>query len=87
MARLPLDLPPDVARAFMDDLKAYVAATTGLAKDEIAARQLRALREYLRPSDGRLRVAEVRALFEELKAQAEAAATPSKETRRRPSKR
>jgi hypothetical protein len=64
MARLPLDLPPEVALAFMEDLKAYVAASTGLAKDEIAARQLRTLREYLRPSDGRLRLTEVRALFE-----------------------
>jgi hypothetical protein len=32
MARRPLDLPPEVARAFMADLAAYAAATTGLAK-------------------------------------------------------
>ncbi|CAL77435.1 hypothetical protein BRADO3658 [Bradyrhizobium sp. ORS 278] len=64
MARRPLDLPPKVAREFLADLKAYRAATTGLAKDEIAARQGRALREYLRPSDGRLRLTDVRNLMD-----------------------
>jgi hypothetical protein len=45
-------------------MEAYFAATTGFAKEEIAARQLRSLREYLRPSDGKLRVNDVRELFE-----------------------
>ncbi|MGJ5036614.1 hypothetical protein ACQR13_21110 [Bradyrhizobium sp. HKCCYLRH3059] len=66
MPRPPLDLPPKVARAFMADLKAYIAATTALAKEEIAARQLRALREYLRPSDGKLRLTDVRALMDSM---------------------
>jgi hypothetical protein len=69
MARPPLDLPADVAQAFMRDLEAYVAASTGLAKDEIAARQLRALREHLRPSDGRLRLTDVRRLMDTMAAQ------------------
>jgi len=64
MARRPIELPPEVARAFMADLAAYAAAPTGLKKDEIAARQLRVLREYLRPSDGRLRLTEVRKLMD-----------------------
>ncbi|MGJ5163135.1 hypothetical protein [Bradyrhizobium sp. HKCCYLR1051] len=64
MPRPPLELPPKVARDFMADLEAYAAATTGLAKDEIAARQLRVLREYLRPSDGRLRLTDVRKLMD-----------------------
>lgn len=64
MPRPLLELPPKVARDFMADLKAYCAATNGLAKDAIAARQLRALREYLRPSDGRLRLTDVRKLMD-----------------------
>ncbi len=64
MPRRPIELPPEVARKFMADLAAYVAAQTGLEKDEIAARQLRILREHLRPSDGRLRLTEVRKLMD-----------------------
>lgn len=72
MPRSPLDLPPDVACAFMADLDAYFAAETGFDKDAIAARQLRVLRDYLRPSDGKLRTTDVRALFEALRQEAEA---------------
>ncbi|WP_315804016.1 hypothetical protein [Bradyrhizobium sp. SZCCHNS3002] len=64
MARPPLQLPPKVARDFMADLAAYRAAATSLEKEEIAARQLRALREYLRPSDGRLKLPDVRKLMD-----------------------
>ncbi|MGJ5149899.1 hypothetical protein [Bradyrhizobium sp. HKCCYLR1023] len=64
MARPPLELPPAVARAFMADLAAYRAAATGFDKDAIAARQLRALREHLRPSDGKLKLPDVRKLMD-----------------------
>ncbi|XUM21087.1 hypothetical protein ACRAVF_27375 [Bradyrhizobium oligotrophicum S58] len=64
MARRPIELPPEVAHEFMADLAAYVAAQTGLDKDAIAARQLRILREHLRPSDGRLRLTDVRRLMD-----------------------
>lgn len=81
MARRPLELPPEVARAFMADLEAYVAASPGLEKDAIAARQLRVLREYLRPSDGKLRTTDVRALFEAILAEREI--TPVRKRRAR----
>ncbi|MGJ4893803.1 hypothetical protein ACQR10_04705 [Bradyrhizobium sp. HKCCYLRH2060] len=64
MPRRPIELPPKVAREFMADLEAYRAASPGLAKDEIAARQCRALREYLRPSDGKLKLPDVRKLMD-----------------------
>ncbi|WP_257164712.1 hypothetical protein [Bradyrhizobium sp. SRS-191] len=64
MARKPLELPTAIAQAFMADLEAYKAAGPGLPKDEIAARQCRALREYLRPSDGRLTMVDVRKLMD-----------------------
>ncbi len=61
MVRRPIDLPPAAARTFMEDLQAYLNASTGLEKDAIAARQLRTLREFV---PGRLRLMEVRELFE-----------------------
>lgn len=60
MARRPLELPPAVARAFVADMEAYVAAPTGLDKDAIAARQLRSLREHV---PGKLRLTDVIELF------------------------
>ncbi|UFZ06591.1 hypothetical protein LQG66_09955 [Bradyrhizobium ontarionense] len=50
----------------MDDLEAYRAARTGLDKDAIAVRQLRALREYIPESHGKLRLTDVRTLFESM---------------------
>ncbi|WP_316189490.1 hypothetical protein [Bradyrhizobium sp. SZCCHNRI2013] len=55
---------PEFAHEFTHDLEAYIAARTGQAKDAIAVRQLRALREYLRPSDGTLRLTDVRKLMD-----------------------
>ncbi|WP_316172387.1 hypothetical protein [Bradyrhizobium sp. SZCCHNRI2049] len=87
MARPPLDLPPAVARAFMADLAAYRAAATGFDKDAIAARQLRALREHLRPSDGRLRLTDVRELFEAMREHANMTTPARRASTRRSSKR
>jgi hypothetical protein len=45
IARKPLDLPPAVARAFVDDMRAYFAEENPIKREGIAVRQLRALRE------------------------------------------
>jgi hypothetical protein len=66
MPRKELELPPAVVRAFVKDMHAFFAATTGLERDEIAARQLHALREHLRPGE-KLRLADVHEMFEQLK--------------------
>jgi hypothetical protein len=57
-----IDLPPDVARAFLADMRAYFAETSQIKRDEIAARQRAILAEYVR---GRLRVADVKEMFEQ----------------------
>jgi hypothetical protein len=44
MPRKPLELPPEVAEAFVADMRAFFAETSSIKKDEIAARQLHALR-------------------------------------------
>ncbi|WP_316184766.1 hypothetical protein [Bradyrhizobium sp. SZCCHNRI1003] len=67
--RKPLELPPEVAKAFLTDMEAFYAAPDWLAKDEIAARQLRVLREYLRPSDRKLGLTEVKELFAQMRDQ------------------
>jgi DNA topoisomerase IB len=69
MPRKPLDLPPAAARAFVKDMRAFHAAATGFEKDEIAARQLHALREQQRPGE-KLRLIDVHEMFQEMKDQA-----------------
>ena len=56
MPRKQLEVPPAAARSFVKDLRAVFAAKTGFERDEIAARQLHALREHLEPRDKRLRL-------------------------------
>ena len=62
MPRKPLEIPPAAARAFAKDMRAFHAAKTGFDKDEIAARQLHALREHLRPGE-KIRLTDVHELF------------------------
>ena len=38
MPRKPIELPPEVARAFVRDMRAFHAAKDSLKKDEIAAK-------------------------------------------------
>jgi hypothetical protein len=47
----PLDLPMEVAKAFVKDMRAYFAEPNAIKRDEIAARQLHALRGYQGPRE------------------------------------
>jgi hypothetical protein len=67
MARLPLDLPLNVAMAFVKDMRAFHAEPNAIKRDEIAARQLHALRGFRRPRDKKLRVHDVKEMFEAMK--------------------
>jgi hypothetical protein len=42
-----LDLPPEIGRAFVRDMRRYFAERNGHKRDEIAARQLYVLGAYL----------------------------------------
>jgi hypothetical protein len=59
----PLDLPPDVAEAFAADMREFLVEKSLRRRDEIAARQLRALRKHVQ---GRLSPADVKAMFHQL---------------------
>jgi hypothetical protein len=64
--RTPLEISPAVARQFMADLRAYCAEDDAVKRDEIAGRQLRALRQYQGPGE-KFRLADVKRLFELMK--------------------
>lgn len=67
MTRKPIELPTAAGQRFIADMHAYFAAGTELERDEIAARQLHQLGKHLRPGDKRLRLSEVRKMFELLR--------------------
>jgi hypothetical protein len=65
----PLDLPPAVTRAFMADMKAFHAEKNAIVRDEIAARQMAALRRYQGRREKPLRLTDIRQMFEEMRNQ------------------
>jgi hypothetical protein len=70
MPRRELELPPEVAKAFVRDMRAFYAEKGAVKRDEIAIRQLVILNEYLGRRDQPLRVTDVKEMFEQLKDQA-----------------
>ncbi len=69
MPSKPIELPPNVARAFVRDMKAYFAETNLIKRDEIAIRQLVALNEYLGRRERPLRVIDVKEMFLQMRDQ------------------
>jgi hypothetical protein len=67
MIRKPLDLPPAVGRAFVDDMWAYFAESDSIKRDLIAVRQLQALKELQAPRDKKLRLSDVKEMFLQMK--------------------
>ena len=66
MPRKPIEIPPTAARAFVKGMKAFHRAKTGFEMDEIAVRQLHALREHL-PRGAKLRLTDVHKMFVAMK--------------------
>src|SRR5271156_5069343 len=63
----PLDLPMQVAKQFVKDMRAFHAEPNAIKRDEIAARQLHALRKYQGPRERKLRLSDVTKMFLEMK--------------------
>jgi hypothetical protein len=61
--RAPLELPPEVAKDFVDDMRAFFAEPDGHERNAIAVRQLRALNEYRGPRERRLQLDDIKELF------------------------
>ena len=68
MPRKPIELPPEIARAFVRDMHAFFAVGgTGIKADEIAIRQLVILNEYLGRREKPLRVIDVKEMFVQMR--------------------
>ena len=67
MPREQLELPPQVAKAFVKDMRAYFKANDQNKRDEIAARQRSALSEFQGPHDKKLRLTDVIKMFHEMR--------------------
>jgi hypothetical protein len=61
MPSKPIELPPEVAKAFVRDMRAFFAVGgTGVKADAIAAQQLHALKEHYK---GKLKLTDVKEMF------------------------
>jgi hypothetical protein len=65
--KLNMNLPPEVARRFVEDMEEYFAEPNPLKRDGIALCQLHALREHRRPRDSRLSLSDVKELFRQMR--------------------
>jgi hypothetical protein len=63
----PIEFPPKVAKAFVQDMRAFFATTSSLEQNEIAARQVWALNNVRRPRDKLLRITDVKRMFHEMR--------------------
>jgi hypothetical protein len=64
--RLAIEIPPAAAHRFVADMQAYHAEPNGHKRDEIAARQLHVLREFQPSRAPKLRLADIKELFERM---------------------
>jgi hypothetical protein len=63
----PKTLPPEVARGFVKDMRAFFAEEDATRRDAIAVRQLHALKEHHGPREKPLRLSDVKQMFHEMK--------------------
>jgi hypothetical protein len=63
MPRKPIEPPPDIARDFVRDMRAFHAEKSPLKRDEIAARQTHVLRQYQGRQERPIKLHEVKELF------------------------
>lgn len=59
-----IDLPPEIARRFVEDMRAYLAEPNRIKQDEIAARQLEPLNKYRTNKMKKIRIHDVREMFD-----------------------
>jgi hypothetical protein len=63
----PLNLPHDVAKAFLADMLAYFAEEDGIKRDALAAKQAWLLNQHRRPRERMLRTDDVKQMFVEMR--------------------
>lgn len=67
MPRKPIELPPEVARRFVRDMRAYFAEKDGIKADAIAARQIHILRQYQGQHERPIKLHQVKEMFHAMK--------------------
>jgi hypothetical protein len=67
----PIELPPEVAKAFLRDMRAFHAEKSPIKRDEIASRQIHVLRHYQGKNERPIKLHQVKQMFEEMKDHAE----------------
>ena len=63
MPRQPIELPPEVTRRFLEDMRAFFADESQIKRDEIAGRQMSVLRQYQGPREKPVRIPDVKETF------------------------
>jgi len=64
-----INIPPEAAQAFMQDLQLFFAETSQIERDAIAARQRQLLLEHM-PPRSKLRLTDVKELFHQMRPRA-----------------
>jgi hypothetical protein len=67
LLRKQLELPPEIAKAFVRDMRLFFKAKDQNKRDEIAARQRSALGELQGPRDKKLRVTDVIKMYRRMR--------------------
>jgi len=62
----PLDLSPEVTRAFVEAMNDYFAEENPTKRDAIAAHQLSVLGRYQTPREGKLRLSDIKEMFAQM---------------------
>jgi hypothetical protein len=63
----PIELPPEVAKAFVRDMRAFHAEKSPIKRD--ASRQIHVLRQYQGKNERPIKLHQVKEMFEELRDQ------------------
>jgi hypothetical protein len=66
MPRKPIELPPEVAEAFVADMRAFFAEPNLIKRDDIAARQMSVLRQYQGPREKPVRIPDIIEMFRQM---------------------
>jgi hypothetical protein len=56
-----------VAKAFIKDMRAFLAEPNAIKRDEIAGRQMHELRKYQRPHEKPVPIPDIKQMFEEMR--------------------
>jgi hypothetical protein len=63
----PIELPPELARRFVDAMRAFYAEPNTIRQDEIAGRQMHVLQRHQPPRAKKLRIPDLKEMFAQMR--------------------